>query len=425
MADIFLRRDINGITPMDIKYMNDNFKYMWLKVFGNITTGDLMDGAITEDKVKNGAITADKIAANAITAEKIEAGSITALQIDTSTLVVGTNIQMGANATIGWDKVTSKPNDLVYTQQLTNTLTNYVTNLNLSQQLNNYATVQALQGYVQNGTLSTKLYDLLNNSNLNTLIGQDFLITGKIAANQIAAGNISGCTIQTANASNYIVLENQYLEIYNGYTPYARLAYDTGYDGYYRSYLQLNNAWIVNSGSYIDVSVYGTNQLSIGGGGIQTNGINCTSISTTNNVSIDGSLTVYGTKNATVKTADYGLQVLSADESPDVIFSDRSFAVIGEDGTCTISLEPIFKQTIYIGDSEYHVFLQGLGDDVKLVDKQNDSFTVSGKKDTKFSWKVEAYRLGYEHKRFNEMSDWETFRKEEEQKKKNYKEKHK
>jgi hypothetical protein len=49
MADIFLRRDVNGITPMDLKYMNDNFKYIWLKVFGNITTGDLLDSSITED----------------------------------------------------------------------------------------------------------------------------------------------------------------------------------------------------------------------------------------------------------------------------------------------------------------------------------------------------------------------------------------
>ena len=39
----------------------------------------------------------------------IYAGSVTASQIDTTTLIVGENIQMGENATISWDKVDNKP----------------------------------------------------------------------------------------------------------------------------------------------------------------------------------------------------------------------------------------------------------------------------------------------------------------------------
>lgn len=79
----FLRQIIRDLTsPMTIKNLNDNFSYIWLKVFGNIDTGDILDGAVT----------GDKIAYNTVTAKNIK----------TDELIVGTNIAMGPNAVISW-----------------------------------------------------------------------------------------------------------------------------------------------------------------------------------------------------------------------------------------------------------------------------------------------------------------------------------
>jgi hypothetical protein len=451
MSDIFLRRDVNGITPMDMKYMNDNFKYIWLKVFGNITTGDMRDGAVTGEKIAKNTVTADNIDTstlivgeniamgenasivwaqvsdrptipstpgevgavaddmaavfNALTdnglarglymsggqlyinADYIQSGLVVAARIKTSELIVGDNIAMGSNATIAWTKVTSKPTDLVYDSDLTN--------------------------YVTNGDLSDALYDYIDNNQLTTILGYDYIVTGKIAANQIAAGNISGVTIQTADYDDYIVLEEQYLQIFHNDTPYCRFAYDNDYDGSYRSYAQLYNCYLVGYSSHLEASIYGTTALDIDESGISTNGVTCTSISASNNVHINGALTVDGVKQATVYTKDFGKVTLSCDESPESVFIDRGTGTIQEDGLSAIELEQIFRQTVYTEDANYYVFLQGLNCDVKLVERQKDKFIVSGKKYDKFLWRVEAYRLGYEHKRFNELYDWTEFDKNE------------
>lgn len=261
MADTFLRRNVNGVTPMDLKYMNDNFKYIWMKVFGNITTGDMLNGAVTGEKIAYDTITAKNIKAGTITAEEIKANTITALQIDTTTLVVGTNISMGANATIAWAKVTGTENvpDKAY---ITNQLSAYVTSTLLGTTLDNYATLSALADFVTNGDLSAALFDYVDNGSLSTILGEDYIITGKILANQIAAGNIVGCTIQTANSVNYSVLEDQYIEIYYGNVLKVHLGYDSWIGGL-RSYLRLGENAIFGNASSMEINPGGASCLSL------------------------------------------------------------------------------------------------------------------------------------------------------------------
>lgn len=44
----FSRKDIYGTSPLDIKNLNDNLKYIWKKVFGGISSGDLMPGSVNK-----------------------------------------------------------------------------------------------------------------------------------------------------------------------------------------------------------------------------------------------------------------------------------------------------------------------------------------------------------------------------------------
>lgn len=236
MSDIFLRRDVNGTSPMDMKHMNDNFKYIWLKVFGNINTGDMLNGAVTGEKIAYDTITAKNIKAGTITAEEIKANSITANEIDTSTLIVGENIQMSANATLTWGNIANKPTDLVYES--------------------------ALNNYITSGDLSDALFDYIDTGTLTTMLGEDYIVTGKILANQIAAGNITGCTIQTANSTNYSVLEDQYIEIYYGDVLKVHLGYDN-WLGSLRAYLTLGNNEIYGNTSSMELNPGGASCLTL------------------------------------------------------------------------------------------------------------------------------------------------------------------
>jgi hypothetical protein len=96
-----------------------------------------------------------------IKADMIEAGTITANKIKAGELVVGTNVTMGADATLSWGQVTGAPS---------------------------FATSSDLANYVTNTALTTKL-------------GQDYIVTGKIYANQITAGTITGFTINGSTIS--------------------------------------------------------------------------------------------------------------------------------------------------------------------------------------------------------------------------------
>ena len=64
---------------------------------GQLSGYKLVDGSIPDVKIIN------------LTADKITAGTIDASVITVTNLVVGTNVTMGPNATISWDKVTDQP----------------------------------------------------------------------------------------------------------------------------------------------------------------------------------------------------------------------------------------------------------------------------------------------------------------------------
>jgi hypothetical protein len=131
---------------------------------GNINVSDLITNGLNDD-----------IYANLIEGKSIKAGTLSADKIVAGSLIVGTNVQMGSGSVINWNSVTPPTASQVgalpagWTPDLSN--------------------------YVTTGALSTSLSNYLTSSQLTTQLGQDYIVTGKIAANQIVAGTINGFTI--------------------------------------------------------------------------------------------------------------------------------------------------------------------------------------------------------------------------------------
>ncbi len=81
-----------------------------------------------------------------------------------------------------------------------------------------------------------------------------------------------------------------------------------------------------------------------------------------------------GTKNAVVRTED-GARLLYTEESTEVWFTDYGFGTL-ESGTTTISIDPIFAQTVNL-DEPYHVFVEPYGPaSLYVTDRTATSFTV-------------------------------------------------
>jgi hypothetical protein len=117
-----------------------------------------------------------------------------------------------------------------------------------------------------------------------------------------------------------------------------------------------------------------------------------------------GDLDVTGTKNRLVQTEDYGQRRLAAYETPTPMFGDVGEGVIGEDGLCYVSIEPVFAQTIVTNG--YQVFLQKYGEgDIWVKDRRGGWFIVEGTPGMAFGWEIKARQMGYEQRRMDKKGD--------------------
>jgi hypothetical protein len=126
------------------------------------------------------------------------------------------------------------------------------------------------------------------------------------------------------------------------------------------------------------------------------------------NMYADGNFTATGTKSAIVDTKDFGWRTLYAMESPQNWFEDFGQATL-VDGEATVSLEPIFLQTVSL-DGGYHVFLTPLGECALYVaDKSRSSFIVRALEgngcEISFDYRIIAQRLEYEDLRLEPAQD--------------------
>lgn len=109
-------------------------------------------------------------------------------------------------------------------------------------------------------------------------------------------------------------------------------------------------------------------------------------------------LTVTGTKNRAVETDHYNERLLYCYETPSPLFGDVGEGVIGEDGNCYISIDPIFAETITT--SQYQVFLQKYGDgDCYVAQRQAAYFIVKGTPGLSFGWELKAKQKDFDQMR--------------------------
>lgn len=127
-----------------------------------------------------------------------------------------------------------------------------------------------------------------------------------------------------------------------------------------------------------------------------------------NRVLIESNFSVTGTKNATVKTETYGQRKTYCDESTEVYFFDRGSSKMNK-GQVTISLEPIFLETVTIDDTNpmlVQITLTGNCNGIYISEKTKTGFIVkellNGVSNASFDWEVAAKRKGYEQVRLEQ-----------------------
>lgn len=117
------------------------------------------------------------------------------------------------------------------------------------------------------------------------------------------------------------------------------------------------------------------------------------------NLSVNGSLSVIGSKNAAHVTRD-GLRLTPAYETAESYLGDIGTAETGEDCTVIVPIEEHFSDVINT-DYEYQVFLQSYSEGfVYITSRDKTSFTVqSSVPNLPFAWEIKGKRRGYENDR--------------------------
>ena len=95
------------------------------------------------------------------------------------------------------------------------------------------------------------------------------------------------------------------------------------------------------------------------------------------------------TKSKVVSTDQYADRLLYCYETPSPMYGDVGEAIIGDDGLCYVTIDPIFAQTITTDN--YQVFLQRYGAGDCWVQKRKGGwFVVSGTPGLAFGWEIKG-----------------------------------
>lgn len=94
-------------------------------------------------------------------------------------------------------------------------------------------------------------------------------------------------------------------------------------------------------------------------------------------------------KNKLFRTKDYGSRYFYCYETPTPYFGDIGDGVVGDDGLCYISIDPMFSETVVM--DQYQVFIQKYGNgDCWVKERKNDYFVVEGTPNLSFGWEIKA-----------------------------------
>lgn len=124
-------------------------------------------------------------------------------------------------------------------------------------------------------------------------------------------------------------------------------------------------------------------------------------------VTIDGSLSVAGTKNRIIDTENYDTRKQYCYETATPYFGDIGSGCTDNTGKCYIDINDIFSETVNTG-VEYQVFLQKEGQgDIWVEEKTDSYFVVKGTENLKFSWEIKAIQKDYEFERLEKFDNSE------------------
>lgn len=123
------------------------------------------------------------------------------------------------------------------------------------------------------------------------------------------------------------------------------------------------------------------------------------------NLHADGNITCNGSKTRVVETDNYGKVRLNAYETPDCLFSDYGNGLIGEDGTCIVTIDDKFLETVNT-NKKYRVLLTAIDEEdkfedikLKVIKKGYNYFVVKGNVGLEFDWNIVAKQKNYEDDR--------------------------
>lgn len=126
-----------------------------------------------------------------------------------------------------------------------------------------------------------------------------------------------------------------------------------------------------------------------------SNGVVCTG-----NLSVNGNLSVTGTKPRLVTTEDYAKRYLYCYETPSPLFGDVGEGTIADDGKCYVYLDAVFAETI--NTNQYQVFIQKYGSgDCWVSERHPGYFVVEGTPGLSFGWELKAKQLDFDQKRLD------------------------
>lgn len=309
--------------------------------------------------------------------------------IDIQGLVKFSNLSTAGQTTINGGNITTGTIDANKVK---------VTNIDASQIKTGSLSADRISG----GTIDA---DSINVTNLNASNIKQGTLSGSLVGDGISANYISGGTLATARldkgqTADYLSGDN-YLCKTRG-TFRGSVFYDGG-GGLYK---QSNGRVTIDGGGYPIFFLGGSVIFSLGGGTITVNGRPTFNYGIQGPLTIYGSYTATGTKNALVETEHYGKRKTYCYEMSEVLFGDIGEGEV-KGGRCEIVIDPIFAETVNT-EKPYQVFLTPYGrGQIWVSERLPDKFIVEGD-DIKFGFEIKAKRRGFEEVRLEEYKESET-----------------
>lgn len=122
------------------------------------------------------------------------------------------------------------------------------------------------------------------------------------------------------------------------------------------------------------------------------------------NVTVEGFLSVTGSKSRMVETENYSERLLYCYETSKPYFGDIGEAILDDNGLCYVFIDDIFFETVNT-ECKYQVFLQKYGQgDIWIRERLPTHFVVEGTPNLSFGWEIKARQSGFEMERLESFS---------------------